>query len=778
MKRLLGATLLTICSAMMLGVFSYEKTSVNPAYSIQEEVDSNIYGVQARSAGGDENYIVVQDANIETSYPGENNGQTDLYNAPNKIKIYLSQNDAGTLLSEIISNEPWTINRWSSGGVMFLINETNWNTYNGATIYKIEILEGCTYPNNKSQTVINKATKAYVNLNYGDNNHKNESFEWSEDANFEKSDQTLTLFGAEVRGDVNLHVYYIDVQCELYLAEPLTYYVNLDRQINAYEKILVCLSPDDNGTPLGELISSRSVVVNRWESQGFMFNLTEEEYDLYNGTTIYRIKVLEDCELVYQNKICKVASPITFTNADYGDPDAKNRLTPLLPPPPAPQPIDEPISLTGAQVRADSQGDYFFIDIISDVYLGTDPLIYDDLSTINAYDYIKVYLSEDDEGTYLRDVTALRNGEQNKWDSMSFLFALSEAEYEIYNGTTIYMIEVLKDCEIYVDRAIATVKKTYKFINGDYGNPLAKYEAFNFSMTVDELTNFGTVSLMGIHNRMDNTAREDPNCNRWLMILFQENIYSSNITVDAWIDRTNFLDNVLIYQKEDAEPITLRSIYNPSGTGITLRQFGETNMVGISISNAKDENGYLYDCAHMHSIVFNAGTQIPTFENGEAGYRLISEKTMVINDEYGLTGTIPNTIDDSGNLRLYEEWNLNWSVVRCLVTFTVVGIDGLTFPDISLSSGERIYLTEYQQDGYDLVATTEEGDVVYQCIIGGNHNFNIILTYSPHKDSGNKNNNNNLALIISIAAGATILVAGGVILTVILLKKRKEKAHA
>ena len=332
------------------------------------------------------------------------------------------------------------------------------------------------------------------------------------------------------------------------------------------------------------------------------------------------------------------------------------------------------------------------------------------------------------------------------------------------------MIEVLEGCEIYINNSKATVGRAYRFVNNDYGKATAKYEAFSFSIVANELVNFGYINISGIHNRMDSEAREDPNCNRWIMFLFNDSIFQTNLLVNSWIDKINFLDNILIYQTKDGEPITLRSIFNKDGSGIQLRQFGETNMIGVSIYNTKDENGYLYDCAHMYSIVINANTQIPSFENGDIGYRLIEEKTMIINDEYGLTGPIPDSKDDHGTFRLYEEWNLNWSVVKCLVIFTVVGIDGLEFEDVSLVYGERIYLTKYEQEGYNLEVTTDKGDRIYQCIIGGNHNLNVILTYTP--STPNKGLNTNLILIISISGG--VLLTGGIVTSIIIFSKKRK----
>ena len=777
-KKVCLLTLLGISAVLATGLFrvnnSYQKTS-----AIEEEVEGVISGVQVRSTyntgGHNENYIVIQDETIEATYPAETTSWISQYTAPNKIKIYLSDEDEGTYLADIIANDiPWNINRWSCGGVMFpLSDETFNNTYNGASIYKIEILEGCTYPNNKSQKVINNQHLEFVNLNWGDyEHHKYEAFEWADDSGYERSEEKLTIFRAEVRGNVDSHEYYIDLGCELYLSEPETYFINLGKHINAYSKIIVYTSEND-GKPLSEVTSMRSGVVNKWTSQGFMFDLSETNFDLYNGTTIHHIDVLEGCELIYQNKICEVLEPMTFTNSRYGDPTAKYECIQLLPPFAPVPPLDEPIGLVGAQVRADVNEPSFYIDLVSEAYIGLGEMVYPNIESLNCFDHVKIYLSENGSPINLGDVTSLRSAYQNKWTNPNyFMFDLTESDFETYNGTTIYMIEVLKDCELYVDGALALVDRTYRFVNSDYGKPEAKYEAFNFYPKGNDFVNFGPISMMNIHNRMDSNRRGEPDCQRWIMFLFEQNIYSQNMVVTSWIDKLNFLDNVYIYSSENAEPYTLRTIFQADSSGVTIMQFGERNMLGVSISNEQNADGYLYDCAHMYSIVIEAGTQIPSFENGDIGYRIVEEKTMIINDEYGLTGPIPNSIDDQGHFRLYEEWNLNWSVVRCLVSFRVVGIEGLSFRDISLQNGQRVSLDEYKQEGYDLSAETEEGDKIYQYIIGVNRNLKVVLTYTPAGQPDNPSGNKfNPVIPIAIVGGC--LLVGGAVVLIIFLKKRK-----
>ena len=868
------------------------------------------FTVQMRSGGSGFNYLVVLDENISASDSPIGISNFSNYNAPSYINIYTSKDSEPIPLSDITSGE-WKINQWQSRGVMFPISDINYQTYNGATVYAIEILEGCTYPSTSLQRLVVNKTKMYINQNYGDQSHINEAFDWAEKVIYERSDQvidldgaqlrgdvdgelfyfclrspnyfeqayieytdidvlnafdkvklylssedegktlreitstyqgcqnkwtstcfhfrfssdeyaqyngssvykisveqgtelilnnkivtvrqnytfrnehyhddnykygafdfapiiepsdqTIDLFGAEVRADPGGNLYFIDVKSSLYLDNPLVEYPNVNQYINAYDKIIVYLSEEDEGHTLGEITSLRNAVQNMWNSQSFMFYLTAEEYEIYNGTTIYRIQVLDDCELIYGNKVCKVTRGIDLVNSEYGVESAKNEAFNFIPYVP---PMKEPISLRGAQVRGDVDLELYFIDFISDIYYGTEEIEFASLSGINAYDNIKVFLSEDDEGTLLKDVTSLRRGVQNKWTSFSFMFALTEEEFEIYNGTTIYALEVKANTEFFVGSAKAKIDRNYRFVNTDYGKASAKYEAFNFRLDVTELKEFGNVSMMNIHNRMDKDSGH-----RWLMFLFEENIYSVNLNVSNWIEKLNFLDNILIYPAPDSKPYSLRDIYNPNEDGVTLRMFGELNMLGVSILNDKENDEYLYSGNKMYMIQFNEGTEIPTYENGEAGYRVIDEKIILKNSEYGMTGEIPNSIDDSGRPRLYEEWNLNWTIIRCYATFTVVGIEGLSFPDMNLQPGQRVSLDYFKQEGYDLVVTTKDGERVYQYIIGTNHNVDFILTYTPASPQPEANKGCGGELITS--AIIVPVVACSLLTLLIVLRKKK-----
>lgn len=939
MKKRIGVcTLFMICTALMLGLFAFKNNqTINKAEAI-DVIDSKITGVQMRSGGGNLNYLVILDDNIDSTQPLMSVSSKN-YNAKDYINVYLSADGDAIPLSSFIDDRSWDINQWTSGGVMFPISEANYDIYNGKTVYAIEILQGCTYPSNnpnnmeKIQTI---ETVKYVNLHYGEEDVKVQSFDWT--LALDPSGLEITLTSGQARADVENNFYFIALTSPTFDGVSPVLYSDLSL-INAYSKIKLYLGKEDTtGHYLSEVTTLRSGYQNLWSSGAFLFALTASEFETYNGTALYKMTIEAGCQLLLNNQVVTVASSYSLVNSNYGDPDAKYGAFYFLP---YIEPLSGPIQLIDAQVRADVGAQFFFIDVRSEIYTNTPVVAYDNLDSLNIYSHIKIYLSADDNGTLLSDVASLRSGYQNLWGSAAMLFSLTEQEYETYNGTSIYMIEVLEGCELFVNGMSGVVDKSYRFINGDYGNPAAKYEAFNFYMGSGALVDLGEINISSVHNRMDKEAGF-----RWIMLFVNEEIFDNQIDASSFIDQLNFMSGVSIYLDEDSAPITLADIYDPSGTGVTLDLFGERNMLGVSIINDKvdgqyqycgpnmykieiaegtqipsyesgemgyrtvskkaifvnndyqkfgdipgsvDEEGnprkyeewginwrlevdglanlgeigliqlhnrmdkdsgyrwlmfflddsiykvsldvrswvgelnlldnvkiYLSDDANaeplllkdiydvtatgvtlqlfgqknmlavsisnatsgetykycgpnMYKIVIEEGTQFPTYENGVAGYRVVTSKTVFINGDYQLSGDIPNT-DDDGVPRIYEEWNVNWNMASCYATFTVVGIEGLSFPDMLLEYGQRVSLDIFAQDGYDLVVTTKTGERVYQCIIGSNRNYDFILTYSRSDKKEGKSS----GCGGSIVASSSVLFIASIIGVTLLIKRRKE----
>lgn len=762
MKKKLGfCTVLMTFSTFLLGFFALNNNGLFHKAEAAKEVDSGIFGVQMRSGGDSLNYLVINDTTIDIAQ-GHMSKSGDAYNAPSYINIYLASDADAIPLSAIIDNSKvWDINLWTSQGVMFPIANETYNTYNGTTVYAIEVLQGCKYPNNKSQTCVVQQTKKYYNTHYGEAAVRDFAVDWTETAPIEPSIDTITLTGGQVRADAENGFYYICLTSSYYTGVTVVEYLDLST-INAYNKIKVFFSATDTGTYLADVTALRKGCQNLWGSSSFHFQLNPAEFEIYNGKDLYKMEIEEGCQILLNNKVVTILTPYTFINQNYGDESYKYGAFYFLP---EKAPITGPISLIDAQVRADAPDNFYFITLCAMEYQDTPVIHYDDLSALNTYSHIKIYLSENGEGILLSKVTTLRSGYQNLWSSNAMLFALNPGEYEnTYNGTTIYAIEVLAGCELYISNQVVTVDKGYRFINSEYGLASAKYEAFKFNVEA-VVVKLGEIGVQNVHNRMDPDSGY-----RWMMLFLDDSIYNVSVSFNLLVKQLNFLDNVFIYLSDSDDYLTLRDIYNPNATGVTLQLFNQKNMLAISISNEMGGEHYRYCGPEMYKIIINSGTEIPTYENGVYGYRVTNSKAVFINDDYHLYGDIPETMADDGNPRVYEEWNVNWGLVNCYVTFAVVGIDGLTFPDMLLERGQTISLERFEQDGYDLVVTTTSGDRVYKNIIGTNYNIDFVLTYSPAKGRGMPINM--VPIIVGAAAGGAVLIAGAVVLLIVLKKRR------
>ena len=89
MKKNLGIiSLLSVSLAMVCGVFSSLNTKASKANAVQEEVASDIYGIQIRSDHVNSNYLVIRDSQIDITYPAESTGYTSIYNTEMAAEYY------------------------------------------------------------------------------------------------------------------------------------------------------------------------------------------------------------------------------------------------------------------------------------------------------------------------------------------------------------------------------------------------------------------------------------------------------------------------------------------------------------------------------------------------------------------------------------------------------------------------------------------------------------------------------------------------------------------
>ena len=899
MKKKIGFSIFAL--ALVVSAISFS----GKAYDVEaaSQLDSQLSGVQVRSgkqddiSATDSNWIVLLDSSIDPLGVSTSIGGSK-YNAPDYVNIYLSKNADPVKLRDVIDETKlWDVNLFSTGGVMFHISDETLETYNGKSIYAIEVLEGCTYPDAHFNKLIVQETVRYINGDYNKESARYLSCNWFKA--FTPSDRTITLKNCQMRADTTEGVYYLSVVSSAYSGQSFMNYPGLS-ELNTFNKIKLYKSAEDTAHYLADVTELREGAQNKWNSGSLLIGMTSAEYDVYNGTTTYKVEIEAGCEFVVNNQIVRTDREYVFTNIDYGKDEVKNGAYFFIYNPP----ITEPISIFDVQVRADIGQDYYGIVLRSTFYTDVAEMTRGFDGEINTYSKIKIYLNDSNDGVTLSDVTTYRMGIQNLWNSEGMFFRFTESEFDTYNGTTIKKIEILEGCQLIVNTNIVTTSRRYSFVNTEYGQVSAKYEAFRFSPEADELVQLGEVELSCVHNRMDSASGY-----RWIMLLTSEEIFETNLQVSDWMNNINLLDNILIYFSKNGTPITLRSIYDPSATGVTIKLFGSGNLIGISISNEmfaskyryggpemyritikegtqipnledgvagyrlitkevsfinddyrkygdipneKDEfgnnrkyeewninwrieienyvnlgeititalhnrmdrtseqrwlmlifespiynvmlnvtdwtkdlnllknihiyfseddkspivlkdifdpnatgvtlglfggknilgisinnvkDGTMYrNCGpNMFKIVIDGGTQIPTYENGVSGYRLIKQKMVLINNDYKKFGDIEGSLDDYGLPRIYEEWSINWSIASCLVTFKVEGIEGLVYPDLLLDYGQRVSLEKYEIEGYELTVRTSDNETIYQNIVGTNHNIEVILIYKSTK---------------------------------------------
>ena len=155
------------------------------ASSWQKEIpvlDGDVSGVQIRSAGawetsGTENFIVLQSSVYEAGVSGTIAAAN--YNTLSKIKIYTSPEDAeGELLSDGLIGGWWEYSYWNTNALFLAYNTpADYGTYNGATIYKIVIEEGCELPCGSVKYVTTEE-KTFYNLDYSNENAVNSAVNW------------------------------------------------------------------------------------------------------------------------------------------------------------------------------------------------------------------------------------------------------------------------------------------------------------------------------------------------------------------------------------------------------------------------------------------------------------------------------------------------------------------------------------------------------------------------------------------------------------------------
>ena len=159
------------------------------------------------------------------------------------------------------------------------------------------------------------------------------------------------------------------------------------------------------------------------------------------------------------------------------------------------------ISLTGLQMRGTANGWYYYLVLLSDSYTGGTPSeAISDYANYLSGDKIRFYLSEDDTGKTLSDLTLQHVG-QNQFGANGCF--INYAEYDSsYGGHQVYKVTVEKGCRLPYEKdgtvGAYSVNANYTFINQSYGDESKKLSSFDWTMSAETVK---TVSLDGVQLR-------------------------------------------------------------------------------------------------------------------------------------------------------------------------------------------------------------------------------------------------------------------------------------
>ena len=671
----------------------------------------------------DGKYLLMKSGIHTEKIEGEINSSE--YNTASKIKIRTSKEDYEGI--SVIGSE-W---KYDTNGVRFYLDkeDSQYNEISVATIYSVVIEGNCELPHGE-RSCITGGKIVFGNKDFG-------SKTATETTNFEVIAETVktNVTGIQVRSNgANNGYNFLVLQNEIYNAVPGDTGVKNISAYNSLDKITIYMSADDTtGVKASEICNAGWWTQNMWVSGGVMFEISDANYAIYNGSTIHRITVEKDCDLPYESGTYVTKKTYTWQNDGYGSADAKNgsfAWTRLK--------NREVADVEGVEVRLYKylNNTYRFITLKNSAYklLNKDTGI-DSAANYNALDKITVYMSAEDKVGVKASEICSGWWTQNLEDSSGLSFQIKETigekdGFEIYNGKTIYSIKIEAGCELpYSNDTVFVTENDVVYSNADYGRELAKDYAYNWFNENIELQDFGEAEVTTIHNR---AYQQDIGIARFLVLFFKQE-FEMNKDCAFYIHKLNMLDKVKVYSSEtDTEGTLLRDIYRMS---VITQGLGETRGLCIyadpseAADSTAENKKYKYDGPHMYAVEIMEGCQIPFVQNGEFGYATTSVTKKFYNKEYGMFGEIVGQTDTDGSKRTYEAWSIIWAQ-KVTVNFNVVGIDDLTFESITTLGGAEIDLAEYEREGYNLVVTDSNGEEAFDIYTLPDSDVTLTLTYT------------------------------------------------
>ncbi len=777
------------------------------------EQDIELSTVQLRGIGGESDpYYLVLNSDSYNDVADDVEAFTSglKYSDVSGIKLY-TINENEELVAHSITATSVGANKWGTKGAFVAF--TGDATLNGETVYKIEIPKGTKLVAKESSDVeVFTVSESYTfyNKEYGKSEIKNGAFNWqTEVLPYKAQKQEMSLSRVELRGDqVNNYLFFETEavsSCATSYGEQVSvnykvskgiklWYENPNYDPDATTTILSTEDTTGNEQYLSYELEAVRIGVNLWGEKGLFIDFGR--YSEYNGKTVKRITVDAGTEIAYGSVdgdketafVLVIDESYTFENKKYGVEGAEYASGSMV------DVTNEPkssttISLSGIQMRgwADN-GWYQYLVLLSDAYNDLENLDNSgkDLDYYLDSDKITLKLSKEDEGKTLTDLTVQHVDQSfSGWSKGAYI---NFAQFSEYNGSTVYSVSIKKGCRIPAmkDGEIIwlVVDQDYTFFNSGYQDETKAYGSFEWS-TIEVPTtveNTGDIVVRSITNQSDGIQR-------WLILWFNETfVGTTDATFFDTNNLSNILDNILLYSGNDLsqEPITLRSVFKGA---ITIGQFGSPDAIGFEINNDENING-----SNLYTVVIKEGAEVPFFEDDTFSVRTTTQDYVFLNNNYGRSGEIEG--ETGTDSRTYENWCIDWSQAS-FVNFDIKGLDK-EIPTQVLKVGDKISLSEYQVEGYELTVTDSLGNTYYDEIIVPSENTTFTFTYTekgsvdptpsptpttdptsdPTSDpttdpTPTPEKKSNLGLILGTTGGSVVLVGAVVACVVIYLKKRK-----
>lgn len=524
-----------------------------------------------------------------------------------KIYVYMSEDGVGIPLSTISNG--FAQNLWGKVGIFIYL--TDYETYNGTTIYKIVVEKGQTLPaygGGKVASYVVDNTYTLVNQDYGKDSAKYSGF------NFVKEDKEyITLNGVQLRGEkTNSRYRFLTILSSAYKDYDQGY-ESVDLLGYDLDKIKIYLSKDGEGIPLTSLAGR--FVQNIWVAHGLFISLNEYD-EKYNGSSVYKITIEEGLTIpAFKNGgITKfiISENYTFYNLSYGVEEKKYEAFNFT------TVENKDVGVNTVHLRGEiSDPNYRFLFIKMDSYKGLDEgYSSPDLMGYNL-DKIKIYLSRDGEGIPLTSIAAKFH--QNIWTDYGIFILLNEYE-EKYNGSTIYKVTIEEGLVLPAvsngQIANYTINESYTFYNSSYGVEEDKYSALRFSTIESRDVTVNTVHLRG--------EPTDPN---YRFLFIKMNDYKGLDEGYSSPDLMGYnLDKIKIYLSKEGEGVPLTSI------AVKFHQNIWTDYGVFILLNEYEEK---YNGSTVYKVTIEKGLTLPAASDGEVANYVVSDDYTFYNTNYG-----------------------------------------------------------------------------------------------------------------------------------------------